>query len=103
METILKELSDGINRSETSRLRDVFEQIEHALKAGVSRSVVLNALRLQGFKMTIRSFESALYRIRKAHRAVQNPKGKVMKIAGFEVSTPDRFTHNPKLENDLLK
>lgn len=63
---VLRELAKGDkSRSETARLRDVIDEVETALAAGVSRSAVLEALHGQGFTMTLKSFESALYRIRK--------------------------------------
>ncbi|WP_234417007.1 hypothetical protein [Xanthomonas fragariae] len=63
---MLRELAKGDkNRSETARLRDVIDEVEAAITAGVSRSAVLEALHGQGFTMTLKSFESALYRIRK--------------------------------------
>jgi hypothetical protein len=63
---VLRELAKGDkSRSETARLRDVIDEVEAALTAGVSRSAVLDALHGQGFTMTLKSFESALYRIRK--------------------------------------
>lgn len=52
-------------RPEAARLRDVFDDVEAALAAGVSRADVLAALHDQGFTMTLRTFDSALYRIRK--------------------------------------
>jgi hypothetical protein len=52
-------------RSETSRLRGVFSEVEKALAAGVSRQVVLDALHQDGFTMNLKTFEKALYRIRK--------------------------------------
>ena len=63
---VLRELAKGDkSRSETARLRDVIDEVEAALAAGVSRSAVLEALHGQGFTMTLKSFESALYRISK--------------------------------------
>ena len=63
---VLRELAKGDkSRSETARLRDVIDEVEAALAAGVRRSAVLEALHGQGFTMTLKSFESALYRIRK--------------------------------------
>lgn len=63
---VLRSLASGDkDRSETARLRDVFPDVEAALQAGVSRAAILNALHAQGFTMTLRSFESALYRIRR--------------------------------------
>ncbi len=63
---VLRALAIGDkSRSETARLRDVFDGVEAALSAGVSRAAVLEALHGQGFTITAKSFESALYRIRK--------------------------------------
>lgn len=63
---VLRSLATGDkSRSETARLRDVFPEVETALNAGVSRAAILEALHGQGFTMTLKSFESALYRIRK--------------------------------------
>ncbi len=63
---VLRALAKGDKaRSETARLRDIFGEVEAALNAGVSRAAVLEALHGQGFTMTPKSFESALYRIRK--------------------------------------
>lgn len=63
---VLRALATGDKaRSETARLRDVVDSVESALSAGVSRVAILDALHGQGFTMTLKSFESALYRIRK--------------------------------------
>lgn len=59
---VLRSLATGDkSRSETARLRDVFPEVETALNAGVSRAAILDALHGQGFTMTLKSFESALY------------------------------------------
>jgi len=63
---VLRGLAEGDKaRSETARLRDVIDEVETALAAGVSRAAILEALHSQGFTMTLKSFESALYRIRR--------------------------------------
>lgn len=63
---VLRGLATGNSaRSETARLRDVLGEVEAALSAGVNRSAILEALRAGGFTMTLKSFESALYRIRR--------------------------------------
>lgn len=68
----LQQLSqDPKNRSDTARLRDIVDDVEKALKAGVKRETVFKALQDNGFeKMSFKSFESALYRIRKERRRV---------------------------------
>lgn len=52
-------------RTDTARLREVFEDVEAALSAGVSRVNVLAELQNLGYTMTLSSFKSALQRIRK--------------------------------------
>jgi hypothetical protein len=64
---------NSASRSETARLKDVFDSVEQAIKAGVSRQAVLDTLRGQGFTMTLKSFESALYRIRKQRAKQAQP------------------------------
>jgi hypothetical protein len=130
---VLRELAKGDKaRSETARLRDVMDEVEAALAAGVSRAAVLEALHGQGFTMTLKSFESALYRIRKQREAGEgknlshdegSPAGKAEKFrhdektanpapvapaegkktGEFEIPVPKRFTHNPNPDDDLLK
>ena len=56
---------DDSRRSKVSRLEDVIDAIETVLSAGVSRSVVIDELAEYGLKMTYRSFDSALHKIRK--------------------------------------
>jgi hypothetical protein len=61
--------TDDQSRPETARLRDVIDEVEAALKAGISRSDILETLHREGgFTMTLKSFESALYRIRKQRK-----------------------------------
>lgn len=68
----LRGLADSdTGRSDTARLRDVFDDVEAALSSGVTRAAILEALHGQGFKMTFKSFESALHRIRKERRNEQ--------------------------------
>lgn len=57
--------SDDNRRSETARLRDVFDDVEMTLSKGVSQFDVLAELHKLGFTMTMASFKSALQRIRK--------------------------------------
>ena len=57
------------DRSETARLRDVYEEVETALQKGISRKAVLEALHKDGFTMSLKMFDKALYRIRKVQRS----------------------------------
>jgi hypothetical protein len=73
------------SRSETDRLRDVFLSVEDALQSGVSRKAVLEALHQDGFTMSLKMFDKALYRIRKSN--------KISPIElGSNLQTPDRET-----------
>ncbi|MCC8633418.1 hypothetical protein ABVE12_20835 [Xanthomonas euvesicatoria] len=60
-------------RSETARLRDVIDQVEAALAAGVSRQAILDELHSRGFTMTMRGFETALYRVRQRRKKSSRP------------------------------
>lgn len=85
----LRALAGGEGRSETARLRDVFPEVEAALAAGVSRSAILQTLHEQGFTMTAKSFESALYRLRKQQRAGQLGKANAARVhASVTAGTP---------------
>ncbi|MDC6237003.1 hypothetical protein PP724_22835 [Ralstonia solanacearum] len=79
-------------RSETARLRDVFGEVEAALDAGVKRQTILEALNEQGFTMTLKSFESALYRIRKqqktGHQAERTPAPQTAALPAKTQPTP---------------
>ena len=75
IESVLRHLATSDeSRSETARLRDIFDSVEAAQRAGVSRAKILEALHAKGFTMALKSFESALYRIRK-QKAKATTKG----------------------------
>ena len=76
----LRALAGSESRSETARLREVFDEVETALSAGVSRTAILETLHEQGFTMTAKSFESALYRLRKQREAGKFPKAKAERV-----------------------
>lgn len=82
---VLQALAKGDKaRSETARLRDVFGEVEAAINAGVSRAAILEALHEKGFTMAMRSFESALYRIRKERAGQENTKGQPVEKSTVE-------------------
>lgn len=64
--------TDEKRRPETARLRDVFDDVEATLRAGVPQADVLAELHQAGFKMTMASFKSALQRIRKERASAAN-------------------------------
>ncbi|CAJ0808632.1 hypothetical protein [Ralstonia insidiosa] len=61
-------ISDSSARSETARLREIFDDVEATLQSGVRREAVLTTLHDKGFTMTMASFKSALQRIRKERK-----------------------------------
>lgn len=120
-EALTRLASDTKGRSETARLKDVLPQIEAALAAGVSRAAVLDTLHGQGFKMNMKSFESALYRLRRRQqgpaptekeRAVGKENGalapaettpETKKVGQFEIKVQKKFTHNPAPDDSILE
>jgi hypothetical protein len=64
----LRELADNAPRSETERLREIFDDVEAALAAGATREAVHATLQQNGFTFTFTSFKSALQRIRKERK-----------------------------------
>ena len=88
---VLRELAEGEkNRSETARLRDVINDVEAVLAAGVHRSAVLEALHGEGFTMTLKSFVSALYRIRKqrGQSTAETPSAPIQTSLPYDEETP---------------
>lgn len=62
-------VEDDHAKSETARLRAVFDEVEAALRSGVKREAMLTVLHSKGFTMTMASFKSALQRIRQERKA----------------------------------
>jgi hypothetical protein len=63
-ETLRALASGDTGRSKTARLRDVIDDVESALAAGVTRTAVLKVLADQGLDMSLATFGTALNRIR---------------------------------------
>lgn len=103
-ETLRQMAVTDSSRPETARLRDVFNDIEAALGAGVKRVKVLEALHADGFTMTMKSFESALYRIRKQRAQGTALKKEALPVPGQRVPTarPPRFEHTPTAPANIL-
>ncbi len=60
--------NDPNSKSETARLRQIFAEVEATLSAGVSREKIVEILQQQGFSMGLKSFDSAMYRIRRQRK-----------------------------------
>ncbi|MEY3201973.1 MAG: hypothetical protein RIR70_1523 [Pseudomonadota bacterium] len=67
-ETLRALASGDTGRSKIARLRDVIDDVESALAAGVTRTAVLKVLAEQGLDMSLATFGTALKRIRQQRR-----------------------------------
>ena len=61
----LRDLTKKASRSNAARLREVFDEVEAAREAGVKRTDIYNTLKEMGFDFSLRSFDDAVYRLRK--------------------------------------
>lgn len=84
----LRALSIGPNRSVTARVREIFDEIESALQAGVRIKDVHKVLADNGFGGTLRAFEVAIHRIRKARTGASSKHATVPTQTAQKSSTP---------------
>ena len=92
----LRELAfSDTNRSKAARLRDVFEDIELALEAGVSRSVVVDELAKHGLQMSLTTFETTLRRIRKKNGKLRSLPALVGETGKANSASQSRLEENP--------
>ncbi|MCC7684799.1 hypothetical protein [Janthinobacterium sp. FW305-128] len=107
---ILALIEDHASRSKIARLRDVFDEIETAMAAGVKRSEILKALEKQGIVMTLATFENSLQRIRKKRKNQPAEKNIMAPVNSSnekkEQTTPVRITQektsDPKTVDTIL-
>ena len=87
----LRELaSDDEHRSKAARFRDVYDDVEAALSAGVSRERVRTELGRLGLQMTPATFYTTLSRIRRGTKTMaQNPVPRSSDNAAPIVTAPD--------------
>lgn len=90
--------TDDKRRSETARLRESFDEVEAALKAGAPQAEVLAELHAAGFTMTMASFKSALQRIRK-ERAGDRPARRSAAPAPAPLRHDEKPPASPPAEN----
>lgn len=65
----LNALSTGsTSRSQTARLRDIYDEVNLAIKSGVKLTAIIEMLNQNGFNLTRDGFKSAIKRIRKEKR-----------------------------------
>lgn len=74
----LRALAADFPRSDTAKLREVFEDVQSAISLGVPRKNVHEALLSHGFTFSLQAFDNAMTRIRKRRRqaddAAKRPK-----------------------------
>lgn len=67
-------IQKSTKRPGAARLRDVFDQVESALRAKVPQEEVLAELNKMGIEMSMGAFKSALQRLRKQQKLSQGEK-----------------------------
>lgn len=95
--------TDEKKRSKTARLRDVFNDVEAALRAGVTRATVLEELKAGGLVMSLATFETTLKRLRQRQSkpGPTNPyKADPKNTDPVDIETP---SHNPADLDAIIK
>lgn len=87
-ESLFKELAKNSKKPEIARLRDIYDDVEGAIKAGVPIAAVFNGTLELGFTMTESSFKNALHRIRKERGLSKQRKKKVDKQHPQHLTSP---------------
>ncbi len=77
-------------------------EVEAALAIGVSRVAVFDTLKSHGFTMSFKSFESALYRIRKNRMVAHTANDLAAITHGEEKSHGVIVSESPKTDPDEL-
>lgn len=110
--------ADDRKRSKAARLRDVIDDVEATLAAGVSRADVVTELAALGLDMSLATFETTLKRIRQKRgkaspsRAAPNRQGFTQELsqpqaaaaaeALAEARTSASGSHNPADLNKII-
>lgn len=92
--------SDDKKRSKAARLRDVIDDVEAALAAGVPRSVIVQELASQGLEMTLASFDGTLKRIRQKRESSSKTS---VKSSSQETAEKTRPKETAKVEESEEK
>ncbi len=114
-QALLALAKEDAGRTKTARLREMLDAIEATKRAGVSNARIVETLNAQGFDLTLKTFETMLYRIRKK-QTKQTPAAlghdqkvtpttstsEARMVGAFEIPKPKRFTHNPTPDDDQL-
>ena len=89
-EEILKLTIDPESLSVTARIRSLYPSIIQAREKGVSRAAILNVLNKKGFNLSMATFNSILYRIKKETKPITKLPEK-LKEAFLDFKKPAEF------------
>lgn len=85
------------DRKNTARLREIFDEVEETLRGPYSHKKVLTALKMRGIEFELRSFESALYRIRRERKErAQNTQNTAQEIKQPRGTTAHQEIKQPR-------
>ena len=106
----LRALARGdTERSKAARLREVIDDVESALAAGVSRTAVLRVLAEQGLEMSLPTFDTAMKRIRQQRRREVAPTTRSPDVASrapvasnTESDGLKMGSHNPAALDEII-
>lgn len=86
--------TDTNQRSMAARFRDVFDDVEATLAAGVSRMTVLETLTKVGINYTLKGFDSALSRNRRRNSKAPGKRARAAVPMADAIADPDeRINH----------
>lgn len=99
-EQLKKLATDNEKRSKSARLNDLLDDIENALKNGISRQSVIELLAENGFEISMKSFESTLARLRRKRKdsAIKNNQVITVPISSSETKQTSNFSHEKNID-----
>lgn len=99
-EQLKKLAKDSEKRTKSSRLNDVFDDIENALKNGISRQAIIELLAENGLEISMKSFESTLARLRRKRKdtAIKNNQVITAPISSYETKQTSSFSYEKNTE-----
>lgn len=92
--------TDDVKRSKAARLRDVIDDVEAALSAGVHRTSVISELSAHGLDMTLATFETTLKRIRQKRDKTSITPNKSINQSQGQLAKPRVVTPSMEFENE---
>ena len=89
-----------LERSKSARLRDVYDDVELALAAGVSKEKILKQLAEDGLIFTLDAFNTTLQRIRNKQKGTTNKPKTIQKPIGEKPTfEPVNAEHETQVSN----